>query len=144
MQKISKSIMTVVAASLISMISISAQADNHMPAVELKAKNISGDLTILAKQAQSDGWKVSSTAENNTIEMKKTLTDTYMQTGVHTRWNRKTETVDATALATLSDGKVIIRPMSEIKNRRHQKQFDDAIASLQKGWEKSVPMGSAQ
>lgn len=132
---------SVATAAILLIMSIAAHADSPTSSVELQSKNISADLAMLAMQAQNEGWKIISTTKDNHIEMKKMLTDSRMLTGVHTRWNRVTDTLDATAIVTLSDGKMLIKSTTEIKNPRHQKQFEDAIASLQKGWEKSIPMG---
>lgn len=106
----------------VSALIISSYADTKM----------SSDLTLLVSNAQKDGWVTMPDTNNNSIKMTKTLTDTRMMTGVHTRWNRVTETVDATAVVTESKGKILITQTSAITNPRLQKQFYNAIASLQK------------
>lgn len=142
MLKKSKSFtMTVAATALFSVLSVSAAADS---VTELPVKNISGDLAVLAVQAQNNGWEIVASGQNNSIEMKKSLTATRVLSGVHNRWKRVTDSVDATAVATVSDGKIIISSSTPIKNPRHQQQFDEAVASLEKGWETGTLTASAQ
>lgn len=125
---------------LASILIVSLYADNKMSINNLEDKKISRDLAIFMTHAQNDGWKVITDSQNNSISITKKFTDSRMLTGVHTRWNRVTETVDATAVVTESNGKIIVNQTTTIKNPRHQMQFDNAIASLQKSTIGMIPI----
>ena len=123
--------LAVTAAALVAVLSTSANAGN---VAELPAKNISGDLAVLAMQAQNDGWHIVSTSDD-TIKMQKSLSETRRLSGVHTRWKRVTDTVDATVVAKLSNGKILLSTTTDIKSPGHKEQLNDALASLEQKWQ---------
>lgn len=132
--------LTVAAAALVTVLSSSVSADS---VAELAAKNISGDLAVLAMQAQNDGWTVVSTSDD-TVTMRKSLSETRRLSGVHTRWKRVTNTVEAMVVAKMSDGKIVISTATDIERPAHKQQLNDALASLERQWRDGVHTASAQ
>jgi len=117
---------------LTTVLIVSLFAENKMSINNLEDRKISHNLAMFITNAENDGWKILTDGQNNSINITKTFTDSRMLTGVHTRWNRVTETLDVTAVVTESNGKIIVNQTTTIKNPRHQIQYDNAIASLQK------------